>query len=89
MEKNFEQSAAIKFCCKAGFMITKMWGMFVKPFGDSSVSCAMVFRWHSWFVAGEESIEDAEWSSRLGTMKMNKNMARLAAVLKDDHCVIG
>ncbi len=60
MEKNFEERAAIKFCCKAGFTDTKMWEMFVKVFGDSSVSCATVFRWHNRFVAGEESTEDAE-----------------------------
>ncbi len=44
--KNVE-CAAIKFCCKVGFMAEKMWEMFVKAFGDSCVLCAMVFRWHS------------------------------------------
>ncbi len=34
---------------------------------------------------GEESIEDAELSARLGTMKMCKNIARVAPVLKDNH----
>ncbi len=72
MEKNFEQHAAIKFCCKAGFTAVKRWEMFVKAFGDSSVSRAMVFRWHSRFAASKESIEDAEWSGRPGTMKTNK-----------------
>ncbi len=32
--------------------------MFVKVFGDSSVSRATVFPWQSWFAVGEESIED-------------------------------
>ncbi len=59
-EKNFEQCAAKKFCCKARFTTVKMWKMFVKAFGDSSVSHATVFQWHSWFAACEESIEDVE-----------------------------
>ncbi len=41
--KDFEQRAAIKFCCKAGFTTAKMWEMFVKVFGDSSVLHAKVF----------------------------------------------
>ncbi len=85
-KKNFEQRATIKLCCKAGFTAAKMWEMFVKVFGDSSVFCATVFRWHSRFAASDESIEDAEWSRRPETMKMNENIARVAAVLKDDHC---
>ncbi len=68
--KNFEQRAAIKLCCKAEFTAAKMWEMFVKEaFGDSSVLHAIVFRWHRRFVAVEESIKDAEWSGRAGTMK--------------------
>ncbi len=84
MEKNVEQCAAIKFCCKAGFTAAKTWDRFVKVFGDSSALHATAFRWHSWFSAGEESTEDAEWSGRPGTMKTNENIARVAAVLKDN-----
>ncbi len=62
MEKNFEQRGEIKFCCKAGFMAAKTCKMFVKAFGDLSVSHATVFRWHNWFVGGQESLEGAEWS---------------------------
>ncbi len=81
--KNFEQRTAIKFCCKAVFTDAKMWETFVKVFSNSSVSCAMVFRWHSQLAASEESVEDAERSGRPGTMKMKENITRLAAVLKD------
>ncbi len=59
--------------------------MFVKVFGGLSVLCAMIFQWYSQFVAGEETIGDAEQSGRLETAKMNENSARVAAVLKDDH----
>ncbi len=69
MEKNFEERATIKCCCKVGLTAAKMWEMFVKVFDDSSMSRAMVFCWHSQFAAGEESIEDAERSGRLGTTK--------------------
>ncbi len=41
LEKNFEQRATIKFCCKAG---SKTWEILVKAFGDSSVLHAEVFR---------------------------------------------
>ncbi len=43
MEINFEQCAVMKFCCRTGFTAAKMWRIFVKPFGDSSVSRATVF----------------------------------------------
>ncbi len=56
----------------------------MEAFGDSSVSRATVFRWHSWFVAGEKLIEDTKQSGIPGTTKMDKNIARVAAVLKDD-----
>ncbi len=89
--KNFEQRAVIK-CCKAGFTVAKMREMLVKVFGDSSVWRATVFRSHSRFAAGKESIEDTERNGRLGTMKTIENIARVAAVLKDNchascaHC---
>ncbi len=67
------------------FKTAKMWETFVKVFGGSSVLYATVFQWHSGFAAGEESIEDAELSGRLETEKINENIARVAAVLKDDH----
>ncbi len=69
MEKNFEQRAVIKFCCKARFTFVKTWEMFVKVFGNSSVPYALGFQWYSWFVAGEESTEDAERSGRPRTTK--------------------
>ncbi len=37
-------------------------------------------------MAGEESIEDAERSGRLGTMKSDENITRVATILKDNHC---
>ncbi len=46
---------------------------------------AMVFRRHSPFAVGEESIEDAERSGRLKPTKMNENIAQVATVLEDDH----
>ncbi len=61
-----------------------MWEMFVNVFGDSSVSCAMVFLW-SLFVVGEESIEDAERGGKLGTTKTKENIARVTAILKNNH----
>ncbi len=36
-------------------------------------------------MAGEESIENAEWSERLETTKTNENITRVTAVLKDNH----
>ncbi len=56
--KNFEQCTEIKFCCKAGFTAVKTWEMFVKALGNSSVLCAMIFRWCSWFAVAEESVEN-------------------------------
>ncbi len=85
MEENFER-AAIKFCCKAGFTAAKTWEMFMKAFGDSSMLHATIFQWHSRFVVGKESIEDAERSGRLGTMKTNENIARVALALKGNCC---
>ncbi len=69
MKKNLEQRATIKFGCKERFTAAKMWEMFVKALGDSSVSYTTVFQWHSQFEVGEESIEDVKWSGRLATTK--------------------
>ncbi len=85
MEKHFERCAAMKFFCKVGFTAAKMWEMFAKSFADSSAARAMVLRWHSRFVVGEESIEDTEWSRRPGTTKTTENTAQVAAVLKDNR----
>ncbi len=65
MGKNFEQCTAMKFCCKVRFTAGKMWEMFVKAFGDTSVSCPTVVH----FAVGEESIENAELSGRPETTK--------------------
>ncbi len=51
----------------------------------SSVSHATVFWWHSQFAAIEELIEDTDQSGKLGTTKMNENITRVAAVLKDNR----
>ncbi len=74
----------MKFSCKTKITAAKTWEIFVKVFGDSSVSRAMVFQWHSWFAASEESIEDAEQNGELGTMKTNENITRVVAVLKNN-----
>ncbi len=43
MEKNTEQRAAIRFCCKAGFNATKTFEMIQKVYGESAVHCAKGF----------------------------------------------
>ncbi len=45
-------------------MASKTWEMFVKAFGDSSVSRATVFRWRSRFAMGEKSIEAEDWEQQ-------------------------
>ncbi len=76
--KNFEQCV--------GFTASKMWEIFfVNAFGDSSVSRATIFREHSQFGVGEESIDDTERSGRPGTLKTNENITRAAVVLKDNR----
>ncbi len=59
--------------------------MFVKALGDSSMLRVALLQWHSRFVVGAESIKDAEQSGRPGTKKTNENIARVAAVLKDNY----
>ncbi len=57
--------------------------MFVKAFGDSSVSYATVFWCHSWFAAGDEWIEDAgRVEQKAGN---NEIIARVAVVSKDNR----
>ncbi len=44
MKKTIEQRAAIRFCWKAGFSVTKIFEMIQKVYGESTVYCASVFR---------------------------------------------
>ncbi len=49
MEKTIEQCAAIRFCRKAGFNVTKTVEMIQKVYGESAVHCATVFRSYNVF----------------------------------------
>ncbi len=52
MEKTIEQRAAIHFCRKASFNVTKTFEMIQKVYGESAVHCATVFYWYNVFSEG-------------------------------------
>jgi hypothetical protein len=59
MEKNnLEQLYAIKFCVKLGEVAIDTYEKFQEMFGNDSLSCAQIFRWHKDFVNWRQMVED-------------------------------
>ncbi len=84
MEKTIEQGAAIRFCWKAGFNVTKIFEMIQKGCGEFAVHRATVFRWYNTFSEGQESICDEQRNGRLTKTRTRQNLARVADILKED-----
>ncbi len=85
MEKTIEQRAAIRFCWKTGFNVTKTFEMIQKVYGEFAVHRATLLHWYDSFSEGRESIRDEQRSGRPTTKKTHKNIARVAHILKEDR----
>jgi len=46
MQKNIEQSYAIKFCVKLNKSTTETFDSLTEAYGDATLSRTMVFKWH-------------------------------------------
>jgi hypothetical protein len=70
MEKqNLEQSYAIKFCTKLKENTTETYKKLKQAYGEHGLSRAHVFRWHTAFLDGCESVEDKPCYGRPWTSK--------------------
>ncbi|XP_052748163.1 protein GVQW3-like [Galleria mellonella] len=86
MEKrNQEQRVAIKFCAKLGETASETYAKIVKVHGDSALSRAQVFRWHTEFKEGRESVEDEARSGRPVEVRTDTNAQRVRALIREDR----
>ncbi len=85
MEKTIEQCAAIRFCWKASFKVTKTFEMIQKVYCKSAVNCATVFHWYNTFLERREFIRNEQRSGRSVTTRTRENIAHIADILKEDQ----
>jgi len=86
MEKrNLEQRCAIKFCTKLNENATETYEKLKWAFGEHAVSMAQVFRLHTAFLDGRESVEDEPCSGRPFTSKTEENVTKGWALVRSDR----
>jgi hypothetical protein len=54
----FEQQEVVKFCQKLGKSASEMFQMKKQAYGEESLGCSAVFKWHRRFALGRDSLED-------------------------------
>jgi hypothetical protein len=86
MERNnLKQRYAIKFCVKLGEGVTDTYEKIQKAFGNDSISCARVFRWHKDFVNCRETVQDEPRSRRVAPVGTSMNVDRMGAFIRQDR----
>jgi hypothetical protein len=64
VQENIEQWYAIKFCVKPNKSATEIFAALTKAYGDAILSRTTVFKWHTAFKEGRETVEDDPRSGR-------------------------
>ncbi len=81
MDKSFQQCVAIKFSAKFGFNMAKTFKMMVAMYRKAAESCSTVKCRHRQFTDEREFFKDEKQSGRQKMMKMDVNVARVAAIV--------
>jgi uncharacterized cysteine cluster protein YcgN (CxxCxxCC family) len=82
---NVEQRYASKFCVKLGEGATDTYEKLQKAFRNDSLSRAQVFRWHKYFVNGQEAVQDERRSGRPASVRTSKNVDLVGAFIRQDR----
>jgi hypothetical protein len=78
MEKqNLVQHCAIKFCVKLNENATETYEKLKRAHGEHALSRAQVFRWHTAFLDGRETMEDEPCSGRPCMSKTDENVTKV------------
>jgi len=86
MEKrNLEQRCATKFCVKLNENATEFYEKLKRSYGEHALLRAQVFRCHSTFLDGSESMEDELLSGRPCTSKTEENATKVRAFVGSDR----
>jgi len=87
MDVKEEQRAAIEFCCKVDFSVTKTVELIHKAYGDAVLSRTTIFEWHKRFREGRKSVKDDERCGRSITSRTDGNIAAVDKMVKEDRNV--
>jgi len=85
MQENIEQRYAIKFCVKLNKSSTEIFDSLTETYGDATLSCTMVLKWHKAFKEGRENVEDDPRSGRPNSSTNGQNMEVVRAVMAKDR----
>ena len=85
MEGSIEQRYAIKFCFRLGKTATQTLSLIKEAYKDEALSKAQVFRWHSEFRNGRESVEDLERAGRPTTVTSDETVTKVRNLLNSDR----
>ncbi|CAK9833797.1 Protein GVQW3 [Anthophora retusa] len=80
-----EQRANIKFCFKLGKSATNTFEMIQTVYGSEAMSRKNVFKWYARFSDGRESIEDDPRPGASSTVRDEKNVQKVAEILRNDR----
>jgi len=80
-----EQRYSIKFCVRLGKTPTETLPLIKEAYEDESLLKVQVFRWHSEFRNGRESVKDLERGGRPSTATSDETIAKVRDLLNSDR----
>ena len=80
-ERSIEQRYSIKFCVRLGRTPTETLPLIKDAYKDEALSKAQVFRLHSEFRNGRDSVEDLERFGRPSTATSDESIAKVRDLL--------
>jgi len=85
MERSIEQRYSIKVSVRLGKTPTQTLPLIKEAYKNEVLSKAQVFRWHSEFRNGRESVEDLERCGHPSTATSDKSIAKVRDLLNSDR----
>ncbi|XP_054711183.1 protein GVQW3-like [Uloborus diversus] len=86
VEKEMELRAKIKFCFKLGKSAAETFELMKTVYGSEVLSRKNVFKWYARFRDGRDSLEDDPRPGHSVTVRNDKNIEKVAKILRNDRC---